>query len=58
MPPSNVPLMVCAADSVVAPAAAGKVVVAAAETETAPRTSETTRDVSCMFAVWKEGGGS
>lgn len=42
--------MVCGADSVVAPAAVGKVVVAAAETETAPRTTETKRAVSCIFA--------
>lgn len=42
--------MVCGADSVVAPAAVGKVVVAAAETETAPRTTETRRAVSCIFA--------
>lgn len=50
--------MVCAADSVVAPAAVGKVVVAAAETETAPRTTETRRAVSCIFANSGFGRGT
>lgn len=49
MPPSKVPVMVWGADRVVAPAAAGKTVVAAAETETALRTTETKRVVSCIF---------
>lgn len=51
MPPSKVPVMVLAADRVVAPAAEGKVVVAAAETETAPRTTETRRVVSCILQI-------
>lgn len=50
MPPSKVPVIVLAADKVVAPAAEGKVVVAAAETDTAPRTKEAKRVVSCIFA--------
>lgn len=43
-------MTVWAAERVVAPAAAGKTVVAAAETETALRTTETKRVVSCIVA--------